>query len=215
MATIDLERRAEIGRLKREKTRAALIDSSLRVVAQFGFEAPTLDDFIAAAGVARGTFYNYFQTKESLFLAMAGHVADSVDAEILQLFKGIDDPAQRIAIAIRHFIRISKRNPDWGWVLVHTLPDTSGGWSEGMRRGVLADIRRGRKLGRFKIASVEAAVALGIGTLGAAIRATLVERTSASFPNAVAAMTLQGLGMVREEAEEIATMPLPEVDRQA
>ena len=84
-----------------------------------------------------------------------------------------------------------------------------------MRRGVLADIRRGRKLGRFKIASVEAAVALGIGTLGAAIRATLVERTSASFPNAVAAMTLQGLGMVREEAEEIATMPLPEVDRQA
>jgi len=101
MATIDLERRAEIGRLKREKTRAALIDSSLRVVSQFGFEAPTLDDFIAAAGVARGTFYNYFQTKESLFLAMAGHVADSVDAEILQLFKGIDDPAQRIAIAIR------------------------------------------------------------------------------------------------------------------
>ncbi|MDR3096140.1 MAG: TetR/AcrR family transcriptional regulator [Paraburkholderia sp.] len=211
MATIDLQRRAEIGRQKRERTRSALIEAALKVVARRGFEAPTIDDFIAAAEVARGTFYNYFETKEALFVAMAAYVADAVDTEILPLVAGEDDPAVRIAIAIRHFIRICKRDHDWGWVLVRTLPDTTGGWSEEMRKGVLDDIRRGKRSGRFKVASVPAAVALGIGTLGAAIRMVLVDRTSGDFPEQIAAITLQGLGMEQEEAARVAAMPLPPI----
>lgn len=187
-----------------------LIETSLKVVAQRGFDAPTIDDFISAADVARGTFYNYFQTKDELLTAMAGHVADVIDAQILPRFVGIDDPARRIAIAIHSFIRISSQDPDWGWILVRSLPHAGGGWSEEMRRGVLADIRRGRRIGRFRIASVQAAVALGIGTLGAAIRTVLVERTPTDFSRQIVAMTLQGLGVTPREAEEVAALPLPE-----
>lgn len=210
MATVNLQRRAEIGRIKRERTRAMLIESALKVVAQRGFDAPTIDDFISAAQVARGTFYNYFATREALLVALGAHVADTIDAEILALFKGIDDPARRIAIAIHCFIAISKRDPDWGWVLVRSLPTAGGGWSEGMRRGVLADIRRGRRTGRFRIPSVQSAVVLGIGTLGAAIRTVLVEPTPPNFSRQIAAMTLQGLGMALDEAEEVAALPIPD-----
>jgi AcrR family transcriptional regulator len=215
MATIDLERRAEIGRQKRERTRVALIKAAMRVVAQQGFDAPTIDDFIAAAAVARGTFYNYFDTKEALLGAMAAYVADTVDAEILPLIEGVDDPAVRVATAIRHFIRFSKRDPDWGWILVRSLPDTSGGWSEGMRKGALGDIQLGKRTGRFRVDSVPAAVALGIGTLAAAIRTVLVERTTAAFGDQVAVMTLQAFGIERDEAIRIATLPLPPMRERA
>ena len=210
MATVDVERRAEIGRQKRARTRASLIDVALTLLADRGFDAPTIDDFIAAADVAKGTFYNHFKTKEELVLAAAGHVADSVDALILPHFRGVSDPAHRVAIAVRLFIRISKARRDWGWILVRTTPAARGAWSEDMRRGVLADIRNGRRLGRFEVPSIQAAVALGMGTLAMAIRTTLTERTPQSFPEMIAAMMLQGLGMDKAEAERVANLALPE-----
>jgi len=210
MATINLDRRAEIGREKRAKTRTMLINSAIAVVSLRGFDAPTIDDFISAAGVARGTFYNYFETKSALLAAMAGQVADSVDSEILPLFEGIDDPARRIAIAIRQFIRISQREPDWGRILVRALPDVAGGWSDDMRRGVLQDIRRGKKLGQFHYDSIQAALALSIGSLSGAIHTALVEELKPGFAEAVAAMTLQALGMPAETARQIARLPLPQ-----
>lgn len=210
MATVDVKRRAEIGRLKRARTRAMLIEVALSIVARRGFEEPTIDDFIAAAEVAKGTFYNHFKTKEELLVAAASHVADSVDAEILPHFKGLADPAQRVAIAARLFIRISKTRRDWGSVLVKTIPTTRGAWSEGMQRGVLADIRQGRKSGRFVVPSTQAAVAMGLGTLAMAIRTAITERTPADFPEMMASMILQGMGVPHAEAERVANLPLPE-----
>jgi hypothetical protein len=43
-----------VGALRREKTRNRLIESALGVFAEKGPDAPLIDDFIAAAGVARG-----------------------------------------------------------------------------------------------------------------------------------------------------------------
>lgn len=187
-----------------------LIESAMKVVGEQGFDAPTIEDFISAAGVARGTFYNYFKTKDALLTALASHVADTINTQILPLFRGVDDPAHRIAIAIHSFIAISRRDPDWGWILVRSLPHVGGGWSDEMRRGVLVDIRKGRRTGRFHVPSVASAVALGIGTLAAAIRTALTERTAPEFSRDIAVLTLQGLGMAREDAEEIAALPLPE-----
>jgi len=213
MATVDIQRRAEIGRMKRARTRATLIEVALAIVAQRGFDDPTIDDFIAAAEVAKGTFYNHFKTKEELLVAAASHVADSVDAQILPHFRGLNDPAQRVAIAARLFIRISKSRRDWGWILVKTMPTTRGAWSEGMQRGVLADIRQGRKSGQFQVPSIQAAVALGMGSLAMAIRTAITERTPANFPEMMASMILQGMGMSHSEAERVANLPLPEIPK--
>jgi AcrR family transcriptional regulator len=82
----DTDHRTRVGRERRERTQARIIEAALRVFAEKGPDAPIIDDFIKAAGVARGTFYNYYQSTEELLEATAKWLQDdlivSIEAEI-------------------------------------------------------------------------------------------------------------------------------------
>jgi AcrR family transcriptional regulator len=209
VAKVDLTRRAEIGRMKRERTRTKIIERALRVVAEKGFDAPTIDDFVDAADVAKGTFYNYFATREAILLAVAAAVADKVDLQLLSVYAGSKDPAWRVAVALRYFVRMSETKPVWGWLIVRMLPIVGGPVSEGMRKGVVADLAAGKRSGRFQFGSMDAAVAYGMGVLLMAVRTALTDRLPKDFGEMMAAMLLQGYGIQHEEACHIAALPLP------
>jgi AcrR family transcriptional regulator len=209
LAQVDLARRAEIGRQKRARTRAGILETALSVIAERGFDAPTIDDFVDAAGVARGTFYNYFKTREELLAAVAAHVADELDSALVPIYDLADDPARRISVAIRHFTKKSRERPDWGWVLVRMIPIEGGPLSEEMRRGVIGDLSSGLRMGRFKFKSMDAALAYGMGVLVMSIRAVLMDAVPPDFAESMAAMALQGLGLSGREAWRIASMPMP------
>jgi AcrR family transcriptional regulator len=66
---------------KRGETLARITDEALKLFVQRGFEATTLDDIAAAAGISRRTFFHYFESKEDLAFAwLDGTVADIVAA---------------------------------------------------------------------------------------------------------------------------------------
>ena len=67
----DTDHRTRVGRERRERTQARIIEAALRVFAEKGPDAPIIDDFIKAAGVARGTFYNYFPSKDAILREFA------------------------------------------------------------------------------------------------------------------------------------------------
>ena len=50
--------------------RALLLDAARSVFAERGYHAAGVADVITAAGVARGTFYNYFESKRAIFQAV-------------------------------------------------------------------------------------------------------------------------------------------------
>lgn len=49
---------------KRRATRRALQDAALRLVAEHGLEAVTVEDISRVVDVSSRTFFNYFPTKE-------------------------------------------------------------------------------------------------------------------------------------------------------
>ena len=51
----------------RTKRRAQLVACAREVFAERGYHKASIDDVIRAAGVARGTFYNYFDSKRAVF----------------------------------------------------------------------------------------------------------------------------------------------------
>lgn len=53
--------------MKREQRRAHLLQCALAVFAQKGYHQASISDIIKRAGVARGTFYLYFESKRSVF----------------------------------------------------------------------------------------------------------------------------------------------------
>ncbi|MDP1630932.1 MAG: TetR/AcrR family transcriptional regulator [Caulobacter sp.] len=60
---------------KREQTkvanRRAILDAAREVFAELGYEVSTVRDIIRRTGLASGTFYNYFRSRDEVFEALA------------------------------------------------------------------------------------------------------------------------------------------------
>jgi AcrR family transcriptional regulator len=55
----------------REATRQALLEAAEQTFAEQGIEGARIEDIAARAGIAVGTFYNYFQDRDDLLAALA------------------------------------------------------------------------------------------------------------------------------------------------
>lgn len=71
---------------RRAATRSVIIDAAEQLFASRGIEAATIDDIVALAGVARGSFYYNFKSKEQVVLAISkrdfGRVAKAFDRKL-------------------------------------------------------------------------------------------------------------------------------------
>ncbi len=60
---------------KREQTKVAnrqsILDAAREVFGELGYETATVRDIIRRTGLAAGTFYNYYRSKEEVFAALA------------------------------------------------------------------------------------------------------------------------------------------------
>jgi AcrR family transcriptional regulator len=69
---------------RREETRKRIFETALELFAKHGFNKVTVEQITEAADVGKGTFFNYFPTKEHMFLALAerqqGFLHAAVDA---------------------------------------------------------------------------------------------------------------------------------------
>lgn len=76
---------------KREQTkvanRQAILDAARLVFGELGYDAATVRDIIRRTGLAAGTFYNYYRSKEEVFAALADDGARRF-APILKSLRG-------------------------------------------------------------------------------------------------------------------------------
>ena len=72
-----------------EQRRKDLVDAARRTFGEKGFKATTVSEIVKEAGVAQGTFYLYFDSKEEILKA----VGESVAGAILNVIRvRVDDP---------------------------------------------------------------------------------------------------------------------------
>lgn len=200
---IQPSRRASIGLEKRERTRVNLIEAAYRVFARKEADAVTIDDIIAEAAVARGTFYNYFQTREEVLTAVAAALSDEMNHSIWAQSAQIGDPAERMAIAIRQFLHQAIRDSTWGWVIVR-CGLVAAPLSETIKTGVTTDLEAGMELGRFQVANKQAAIDLILGTGLMAMRTILGGHPEPDYPEQIVKLILKTLGVDDGEAHSIA-----------
>lgn len=72
-ATRTIDRRA-----RREVRYQQLVDAAAGVFSVKGASAASVDDIVRAAGVAKGTFYLYFSTKDEVVIAVAASMVEGV-----------------------------------------------------------------------------------------------------------------------------------------
>lgn len=72
----------------RRQTRAAILEAASQVFSRTPYLTVTIDDIIRTAKVSRATFYDHFETK----LALAIAIYDSIAPDWLQHFESLTDP---------------------------------------------------------------------------------------------------------------------------
>ena len=204
MVKINLEARAINAELRRAKTRRRIIEAASEVIARKGPNHLTIEDFVSAAGIARGTFYNYFQSTAELVTAVAAEMAQSTDLEIGAHLEVIEDPAEEIAVfGALMAIRVIG-DPTRAWVN-HQQDQLLTQPPNAFVRRFQAILARGVELGRFRPVDPLAASTMTIGSARAAIRNITSGEASASHAAEVMALTLVALGVPEHEASPICT----------
>jgi AcrR family transcriptional regulator len=196
--------RAEIGERQRARTRERLIEAALRVFARLGPDTPSIDDFIVEAGVARGTFYNYFHQVEDLRVAVAGHVAGRL-AHDMAAVRALADPAARVGCAMRMFMHKAAEDAVFGWVIVR-IALVAAPLGPVMRANLAADVDAGLAEGRFRCDAKQAAYDIILGAAIMGMRSVLRGEAAPGHAEAVASMVLTALGA--PDAATIANLPM-------
>jgi AcrR family transcriptional regulator len=192
----------------RARTRTLLLEAATRVFARKGVGETAIHEITAEAGVANGTFYNYFRTREEIAEAVGASLAERLEEQITASYRNVADPAERVAIGSRTFVLQALRDPDWAAAILR-VTGRSTELATRIARPVIADLRAGRRRRRFHHASELAALDLVQGAVLAGMRTVVEGRAGEEHAAAVAALVIHGLGVPFDEAEEIARRPLP------
>jgi AcrR family transcriptional regulator len=83
MGELKYMKNEETGRKKQkgEKTKRKLFNTAVRLFNQYDFGEVTVDRIVEAAGVAKGTFYIYFESKDALIAAFLLDYVNRVDTD--------------------------------------------------------------------------------------------------------------------------------------
>jgi len=192
----------------RSRTRVALLEAATRLFARKGVGDTAIHEIAAEAGVANGTFYNYFRTREDIADAVGVRLAEVLESRISASYREVADAAERVAIGCRVFILQALEDPDWAAAILRVWSRSSA-LAERVAEPVLADLRAGRLGGRFRYGSEAAALDLVQGTVLAGMRTVVEARGGAEHAAAAACLVLRGLSVPVAEAEEIVRRPLP------
>lgn len=207
---LSINHRTRVGAERRERTRAKLLESALLVFAEKGPEAAIIDDVIALAGMARGSFYNYFRTNEELLAAVATEISNEWLRVIDPIVQLQEDPAIRLGFGTRLLLHAMQRYPLLGAFLSRLQFPTGSSPLLGIQfltRDVLAGIEQKR----FARTQPRAVIDLVVGTIFSASRSLSQEMLPQDYPEAIVKALLQGLGMKEEDAARIVALPLPDI----
>jgi AcrR family transcriptional regulator len=79
------------------RTRAAVLDGAARAIEKHGSRRATMSDIASFAGVAKGTLYNHFRTKDAVYSAALEAGIRSLAEECVVV--AVDDLADALALA--------------------------------------------------------------------------------------------------------------------
>jgi AcrR family transcriptional regulator len=98
---------------KAARTRARLLEAARVVFARHGYIDTTVELIVAEAGLARGSFYTYFESKTELFRHLAAVIDTDVDREVVKFDRRRGgDPIENLEQSNRNYLAVVRRNAD-------------------------------------------------------------------------------------------------------
>ena len=196
------------------RTRAALIAAGFDLLVERSIDAIPVDDLVAKASVAKGSFFNHFTDKQAFAEAIATEVRLELEGRVARANAGVTDPVERIAGGMRVGAEFALRDPKRATVLLRSH-GSSTARAHPLNRGLLEDVEAASDKGLLRPEAREAGVLYWLG-LCQALMANLIERrmTKDEAERRISDMImlgLTGLGVPEQASTSIAAVRAPTV----
>ena len=198
---------------RKARTRQALIDAAVRLIAEGRGDRASIQEITEAADIGFGSFYNHFDSKDQLFATASEEALERWGQMIDRASAGITDPAELFAVGLRISGRLGWTHPDIAGFL------TGAGLGaldipRGLAPRALRDIQAGQATSRFTIADAEIALSAVAGGLLGLLRMHQrhPDRVNQTTVDQLAEALLRLLGVPAPEAARLAALPLPPTD---
>jgi AcrR family transcriptional regulator len=191
---ISLERRAEIGQEKRERTRKVILSAAYSLVCRKDGHLTRIEEICPLARISLGTFYNYFSSINELLDALAFEISNDINVRIRALLLLMPPGAFRVSAGARLYLHQVRIDQAWGRAMVNL---TGSGPQFGFisLQHVAKVIAEGIELGEFQIPNVEIGCDLVMGTVLSAMMTMIRAPFPDEYPEMVARQILIGLGV--------------------
>lgn len=193
MAKVDLARRAEIGREKRARTRALILEAGALLLAERTPEALTVDAVVEAAGVAKGTFYYHFLSIGELAAAVGVMLGESFDELLTPARLELPDPIARLEFAFTQFMQKGIADPGWARLVVQSAQSPTE-FGRGVRENLKADLSEAIAHERLAVRDVELAADIVVGIWLQVMRSMLERGARADLTREARDAVLRALG---------------------
>lgn len=183
--------------------RLRLIESALLVYAGKGLDRASIDDVIAAAGVSRGTFYNYFKTDAELAQAVSEELTTEMIAYIEASVGHLVNPVERVARGLRIYLRAASAFPlfaRFAWQAGFRAVSPNQLLREYLPRHIV----EAAKAGRMDVPDVALAVDMIVGAALSAVHALSTRTVHRHYAENAVMHVLAGLGVTRASARKLA-----------
>ena len=193
---------------KRQATRKALLSATKDLVFEKGHNCFPVQEITERAGVSTGTFYNYFEFKQDVFVAVAEDMCEELSAALYETRVNIKDPAMVVAVTLKFYFEQALSNQDWreftdlaGLTFILQQPPEQ----------CQEDIERGVKAGRFRVDDVHFTQNLVSGMIRHMTDEMLNGRIEKCGIEYTIRSVLQMLGLPEIVSKALTQTPLPAI----
>ncbi|ABD26090.1 transcriptional regulator, TetR family [Novosphingobium aromaticivorans DSM 12444] len=205
---VDVERRAEIGRERRARTRARILAVTFDIFGRENGLYCRVEEVCAAAGITRQTFYNHFTGMEDLREALTWEVSHDFLVAVTASIDAMPDAARRTAAAVRYYLERGRVDPRWAWSIVNLSANgvVFGAETFAQARRTIAE---GIEAGLFTVSDDRIGRDIVMGATLSALFTQLREATPDDYPRQVAGAVLAALGCDASRCAAVAALALP------
>ncbi|MDX1634540.1 MAG: TetR/AcrR family transcriptional regulator [Marinobacter sp.] len=118
-------RETEKMRNRKAQARKRILDCAFRCVTEGGFRSAQITHVARAAGVATGTIYRHFESKEALFAEIFRSATQREVDKVAEALAGPGNAVERLEAALRQFAERALRGPTMAWSLIAEPVDPS------------------------------------------------------------------------------------------
>jgi AcrR family transcriptional regulator len=182
--------------------------AGLQLFAERPVDAVPIDDIVAAAGVAKGSFFNHFEDKKQFANAIATEIRLDIEARVAEANRDLTDPLERLAGGMRIAAEYALTEKDRAIVMTAGFKLETGR-DHPLNAGLKTDMDAAYAEGLLRPEALEAGLLFWLGACHS-VMANIIERRltrpkAAARMHDMMVMSLIGLGVDQAKARHLAT----------